>query len=132
MDWDTGTWRYRNNNNIIKIIEDNYIASNLKKNDPFILIFFKKIEKGNNNSDTDIDNSFIKISIISPLFLKYKEYINIFLESEVRQLPDHILVEYTINTRNVEPLYEPIYNLSVNELSTLRDNLEKFLEKGYI
>ncbi len=62
MDWDTGTWRYRNNDNIIKIIENNHVASNLKKNNPFILIFPRKIEEGNNNSDTDIDNSFIKVS----------------------------------------------------------------------
>jgi len=42
------------------------------------------------------------------------------------------LVEYAINTGDVEPLYRFIYNLSANELSTLRDNLEKILEKGYI
>jgi len=42
------------------------------------------------------------------------------------------LVEYIIDTGDAEFLYGLIYNLSVNELSTLRDNLEKFLEKGYI
>ena len=42
------------------------------------------------------------------------------------------MVEYTINTGDAEPLYEFIYNLSVNEFSTLRDNLEEFLKKRYI
>ncbi len=45
---------------------------------------------------------------------------------------DHALVEYTINTGNAESLYKFIYNLSINKLSTVRDNLEEFLEKGYI
>ena len=84
MDWDAGTWRYRSNDNIIKMIEDNHIALNLEKNNLFVLIFFKKIEKGNNNSDTDIDNSFIGVSIISPLLSEYREYIDIFSESEAR------------------------------------------------
>ena len=84
MDWDAGIWRYRSNDNIIKIIEDNYIALNLKKNDSFILIFLREIEEGNNNFDTDIDNSFIKISTTSPLPSEYREYINIFSKSEAR------------------------------------------------
>ncbi len=83
------------------------------------MIFFKKVEEGNNNSDIDIDNFFIKVS-------------DVFSESEARQLFDYILIEYTINTGNVEFLYRFIYNLSVNELSIFRDNLEEFLEKGYI
>ncbi len=66
------------------MIEDNHIASNLKKNDPFILIFPKEVEEKNNNSDIDIDNSFIKASIISPLPSKYREYIDIFSKSETR------------------------------------------------
>ncbi len=84
MDWDAGTWRYRNNNNIIKIIEDGYIALNLEENDFFILIFSKEIEEGNNNSDINTDNSFIRVSITSPLPLEYGEYIDIFFESEAR------------------------------------------------
>jgi len=84
VDWDAGIWRYRNNDNVIKIIEDNHIASNLRENNPFILIFPKKIEEGNNSSDIDIDNFFIKISTTSPLPLEYREYINIFSESEAR------------------------------------------------
>ena len=114
------------------MIENNYIASNLRENGPFILIFPKEIEEGNNNSDTDTDNFFIKVSTISPLLSKYEEYADIFSESEARQLPNHILIEYTINTGNAESLYRFIYNLLVNEFSILRDNLEKFLEKGYI
>jgi len=114
------------------MIEDNYIASNLKKNNPFILIFFKEIEEGNNNSDINIDNSFIKVSTIFPLPSKYREYTNIFFKSEVKQLPDHILIEYTINTGDVEPLYRFIYNLLINELSILRDNLKELLKKEYI
>ncbi len=132
MDQDTRTWRYRSNDNIIKIIEDNHIASNLEENDPFILIFPKKIEEGNNNSDINIDNSFIRISATSPLPLKYRKYADIFSKSKIRQLPDHALIKYTINTGDAESLYRPIHNLLVNELSTLRDNLKEFLEKGYI
>ncbi len=47
-------------------------------------------------------------------------------------MPDHALIKYTINTGDAESLYRFIYNLLVNELSTLRDNLEEFLEKRYI
>ena len=132
MDQNTGIQRYRNNDNTIKIIEDNYIVLNFKENDPFILIFLKKIEEGNNSSNIDIDNFFIKVSTTSPLPLKYKEYIDIFSKSKARQLSDHTLIKYIINTRNVESLYRSIYNLSTNELSTLRNNLKKLLEKGYI
>ncbi len=67
-----------------------------------------------------------------PLPLKYRKYIDIFSESEVRQLPDHILVEHIINTKNIKSLYKPIYNLLVNEFSIFRDNLEKLLKKRYI
>ncbi len=114
------------------MIEDNYIALNFRENDPFILIFPKKIEEGNNNFDINIDNFFIKVSIIFPLFLEYKEYADIFSESEANQLPNHILVKHIINTGDVESLYRFIYNLLVNKFSILRDNLEEFLEKGYI
>ncbi len=75
---------------------------------------------------------FIKISIISPLLLEYREYIDIFFKSEVRQLSDYILIKYIIDTGDVEFLYRFIYNLLVNELSIFRDNLEEFLKKGYI
>jgi len=47
-------------------------------------------------------------------------------------LPNYILVEYAINTGDAESLYKPIYNLLINEFSTLRDNLEELLEKRYI
>ncbi len=66
------------------MIEDNHIVSNLKKNDLFILIFFREIEEGNNNFDINIDNFFIRVSTISPLLLEYEEYIDIFSKSEAR------------------------------------------------
>src|SRR6266536_3187649 len=132
MDWDAGIWRYRSNDNIVEMIEDDHIVLNLGENDLFILIFFREIEEGNNSSDIDIDNFFMGVSAISPLPLEYGEYVDIFSESEVRQLSDHVLIEYIINTGDVEFLYGPIYNLSANELSILRDNLEELLEKGYI
>ena len=47
-------------------------------------------------------------------------------------MPDHTLIKYTINKGDVKFLYKLIYNLLVNELSILRDNLEEFLKKGYI
>ncbi len=47
-------------------------------------------------------------------------------------MPDHALIKHTVNTGNVKSSYKPIYNLLVNELSILRDNLEKLLKKGYI
>ena len=114
------------------MIEDNHIALNLEENDPFILIFSKKIEEGNNSSDTDTDNSFIKASTTSPLPSKYREYTNIFSKSEARQLSNHTLIKHTINTGDAESLYKFIYNLSINKLNILRDNLEEFLEKRYI
>ena len=47
-------------------------------------------------------------------------------------MPDYTLIKYTINTRDAESLYRLIYNLLVNELSILRDNLKELLEKKYI
>ncbi len=132
MDQNTGIQRYRNNDNTIKIIEDNYIVLNFKENDPFILIFLKKIEEGNNSSNIDIDNFFIKVSTTSPLPLKYKKYINIFSESEAKQLPNYILIKYTINTGDAKSLYRFIYNLSINKFSIFRDNLKELLKKRYI
>ncbi len=114
------------------MIEDNHIALNLEENNPFILIFSKEIEEGNNSFDTDTDNSFIRVSTTSPLPSKYRKYTDIFFKSEARQLSDHILIEYTINTGDAESLYRFIYNLSANELSILRDNLKELLKKGYI
>ncbi len=66
------------------MIENNHVALNLKKNNLFILIFPREIEEGNNNFDTDIDNFFIKISVISPLPSEYRKYINILSKSEAR------------------------------------------------
>ena len=66
------------------MIENDYIALNLEENDLFILIFPKEIEKENNNFNTDINKFFIKISATSPLFLEYREYINVFFKSEAR------------------------------------------------
>ncbi len=66
------------------MIEDNYIILNLKKDDPFILIFFKEVEEGNNNSDIDINYFFIKIFTISPLLLEYEKYVDFFFKSEVK------------------------------------------------
>ena len=66
------------------MIEDDHIASNLKKNNPFILIFPREIEEGNNNSNTDIDNFFIRVSTISPLFSEYKKYVDVFSKSKAR------------------------------------------------
>ncbi len=66
------------------MIEDDYIVLNLGENNPFVLIFSKEVEEKNNNSDIDIDNSFIEVSAIFPLPLKYRKYINIFSKSEVR------------------------------------------------
>ncbi len=114
------------------MIEDDHVVSNFKKNDPFILIFSKKFEEGNNNSDTDIDNFFIKVSIIFPLFSEYRKYINVFFKSEARQLSNYVLIKYIINMGDVESSYRLIYNLLINELSIFWDNLEEFLEKGYI
>ena len=37
-------------------------------------MFPKEIEEENNNSDIDINNFFIKVSAISPLPSKYREY----------------------------------------------------------
>ncbi len=84
MDWDAGIWRYRSNDNIIKMIEDDYIVLNLKENDLFVLIFFKKIEEGNNSSDTDTNYFFIEVSATSPLPSEYREYADVFFESKVR------------------------------------------------
>ncbi len=84
MDQDAGTWRYRSNNNIIKMIEDDYVVLNLGENDLFVLVFSREIEEGNNNSDTDIDKFFIETSAISPLLLEYRKYVDIFFESEAR------------------------------------------------
>ncbi len=66
------------------MIEDDHIVSNLRKNDLFILIFFREIEEGNNNFDINIDNFFIRVSTISPLLLEYEEYIDVFSKSEAR------------------------------------------------
>ena len=84
MDWDTRIWRYRNNDNVVKIIENNYVALNFRENDLFILVFFRDLEEGNNSFDIDIDNFFIKTSTISPLLSEYREYVDIFSKSEVR------------------------------------------------
>ena len=84
MDWDAGIWRYCNNDNIIKIIKNNYVVLNLKENDLFVLVFSKEVEEGNNSSDIDIDNFFIKISAISPLFSEYKKYVDVFSKSKAR------------------------------------------------
>jgi len=66
------------------VIEDDYIASNLRENNPFVLIFSKEIEEENNNSDINIDNFFMGVFTTFPLPLEYGEYVDIFSELEVR------------------------------------------------
>ncbi len=84
MNWDAGIWRYRSNDNIIEIIEDDYIVLNLGENDLFVLIFPREVEKGNNSFDINIDNSFMGVFIISPHPSEYGEYVDVFSESEAR------------------------------------------------
>ena len=60
------------------------ISPQILKKTPFVLIFSREIEEENNSSDINIDNSFIKISAISPLPSEYREYVDIFFESEAR------------------------------------------------
>jgi len=132
VDWDAGIWRYCSNDNVVEIIEDDYVVLNFKENDLFVLIFFREIEEGNNSFDIDIDNFFMVVFTISPLPSEYRKYIDIFFESEVRQLSDYVLIKYVIDTGDAESSYRFIYNLLVNEFSIFRDNLEEFLEKGYI
>ena len=94
--------------------------------------FLERLKKGIIGPIPILIIFFIKISIIFPLFLEYREYIDIFFKSEARQLLNYILIEYTINTGDVKSLYRFIYNLLANELSIFRDNLKEFLEKRYI
>ena len=47
-------------------------------------MFFKEIEERNNSSDIDIDNFFIEVFVIFSLPLEYREYVDIFSESEAR------------------------------------------------
>ncbi len=70
MDWDAGIWRYCSNDNIVKMIEDNYIVLNFGENDLFVLVFSREVEEGNNSFDIDIDNFFIGVSAIFPLFFR--------------------------------------------------------------
>ncbi len=70
MDWDAGTWRYRSNDSVVEVIEDDYVVSNLGGNESFVLVFFREIEEGNNSSDIDIEYFFIGVSAISPLFFR--------------------------------------------------------------
>ncbi len=66
------------------MIEDNYVILNLGENDPFILVFSREVEEGNNSSDININNFFIEVSTIFSFPSKYREYVDIFSESEVR------------------------------------------------
>ncbi len=64
---------------------------------------------------------------------QYREYASVFSEEEINKLPEHSPWDHEINLiEGTTPPYGPIYPMSENELTVLREYLDKQLETGKI
>jgi hypothetical protein len=65
--------------------------------------------------------------------IQYQDYKDVFEKNNANTLLEHWPYDYAINLEEgMQPLFGPIYNLSQDELSTLRKYIDKNLEKGLI
>ena len=63
--------------------------------------------------------------------IEYRDYANVFSESEADKLPESSRVIYLIEIEEgKEVLFSPIYTLSAKELRVLREYLESSIVKG--
>ena len=65
--------------------------------------------------------------------VEFQKYKDVFSESDASLLPDHGPQELSINLEpGKQPPWGPIYQLSGPELATLKEHLDKQLERGWI
>jgi hypothetical protein len=64
---------------------------------------------------------------------EYKEFLDVFSETEANKLPDHRPYDHRIDIPDGStPPFGPIYNLSPTELDALKEYLDKNLARGFI
>jgi hypothetical protein len=70
---------------------------------------------------------------LEALLTRCKKYRDVFEKKNVDMLPQYRPYECTIDLQEgTQPPFGPIYNLSQNELTTLRDYLNENLAKNFI
>jgi hypothetical protein len=69
----------------------------------------------------------------TPVLPKYlADYANVFSNENASILPAHNKLDHAIETKDGEPPFGPLYNLSQSELQVLRTYLEESMKKGWI
>ena len=63
--------------------------------------------------------------------MELNDYINIFSEEFAGELPPNYPGDHAIKINNKDPLYGPLYNLSIRELEVLNQYLNKILERKW-
>ena len=63
---------------------------------------------------------------------KYSDFHDVFSKDNAQKLPEHGPQDHAIDTEGKQPLFGPIYNLSLTELQILREYLDEYLAKGFI
>jgi hypothetical protein len=67
------------------------------------------------------------------MFIQYQDYKDVFEKKNANTLPKHWPYDCAIDLeKGMQPPFEPIYNLSQEELSTLRKYIDENLEKRFI
>ena len=59
-------------------------------------------------------------------------YADVFSNENASILPAHNKLDHAIETKNGEPPFGPLYNLSQSELQVLRTYLKESIKKGWI
>lgn len=63
---------------------------------------------------------------------KYQDYVEVFSRSAAETLPQHGPQDHAIELQGGEPRHGPVYPLSANELTVLREYIDENLQKGFI
>jgi hypothetical protein len=73
------------------------------------------------------------MTISTNILVHYKEFQDVFEKKYADTLPKHRPWDCAIDFHDgAQPPFGPIYNLSQNELSALKDNIEENLAKNFI
>lgn len=133
FDWETMSWRYRIGTSKIDIEDPETFARTIQEEQPEQLYYWNgdKIPQG--SVDEANTNRIFTVRDNIHLQRIMEEFQDVFSKDAAAQLEENPIVTHSIRLKpGTEPPYGPLYNLSVNELDTLRKYIEEMLARQWI
>lgn len=122
VQWTTGTWRYRaaELDNIEIVDPEEFVDGDLGGKAPRIYALVV---------NTVADDHHLRDDTVPK---EWKDFNDVFTDKSLEDLPSRTAYDHAIELVGGQPPHLPIYNLSENELSVLREYLDDSLRKGWI